>query len=257
MMRIYRWNAARARVGSTVAVALVGGGLLLTASNGIAAETTKRVEQKVRTILPVAASLPPAAPAAPDTPAPPPAPHAPLAPVAPEAPIAPPAPPVPPVPPTVAAPLANVSWSDDDGDQFVDTAEINRDIQESVREAQAEARAAAREAQSEALATAREAAAEARVAAREAVRVNPVVVTKNCPHGTPFMAKVSDDGHAKVYCGAFSPVDRAKMRKQMIASLEQARRSVAASLDDDWARRAREQALASIDREIARLKSEK
>jgi beta-lactamase regulating signal transducer with metallopeptidase domain len=253
MMRIYRWNAARARVGSTVAAALVGGGLLLTASNGIAAETTKRVEQKVRTILPVAAPLPPAAP---DTPAPP-APHAPLAPVTPEAPIAPPAPPAPPSPPSVAAPLVNVSWSDDDGDQFVDTAEMNRDIQESVREAQAEARAAAREAQSEALATAREAAAEARVAAREAVRVNPVVVTKNCPHGTPFMAKVSDDGHAKVYCGAFSPVDRAKMRKQMIASLEQARRSVAASLDDDWARRAREQALASIDREIARLKSEK
>jgi hypothetical protein len=107
------------------------------------------------------------------------------------------------------------------------------------------------------MAAAREAAAEARAAARETARVHPAVVTRNCPQGTPFMAKVSDDGHAKVYCGAFSPVDRAKMRQQMIASLEQARRSVAASLDDDWARRAREQALASLDREIARLKAEK
>jgi hypothetical protein len=43
----------------------------------------------------------------------------------------------------------------------------------------------------------------------------------------------------------------------VIASLEHARQSVAASLNDEWARRAREQALASIDREIARLKAEK
>jgi hypothetical protein len=82
-------------------------------------------------------------------------------------------------------------------------------------------------------------------------------MTRSCPQGTPFMAKVSDNGQAKVYCGAFSPVDRAKMRQQMIASLQQARSSVAASLNDDWARRAREQALASIDREIARLRAEK
>jgi hypothetical protein len=154
-------------------------------------------------------------------------------------------------------PLVSVSWSSDDSDRFVDAAAINREIQESVREAQMEARAAAREAQAEAMASAREAAAEARSAAREGARVHPMVVTRNCPQGTPFMAKVSDNGNARVYCGAFSRIDGAKMRQQMIASLEQARRSVAASLDDDWARRAREQALAGLDREIARLKAEK
>jgi beta-lactamase regulating signal transducer with metallopeptidase domain len=248
MMKIYRRNASRARLGSMIAAGLVGGGLMLTASNGIAAETTKQVEQKVRTILPVAAPLPPTAP---EAPLPPPTPRTPAAPVA------PPAPPVPPAPPTVAVPLVSVSWSSDDSDRFVDAAAINREIQESVREAQMEARAAAREAQAEAMASAREAAAEARSAAREGARVHPMVVTRNCPQGTPFMAKVSDNGNARVYCGAFSRIDGAKMRQQMIASLEQARRSVAASLDDDWARRAREQALAGLDREIARLKAEK
>jgi len=256
MMRIYRWNAARARVGSTVAAALVGGGLLLTASNGIAAETTKRVEQKVRTILPVAAPLPPAAPD--DVPVPPTAPRAPLAPSAPGAPVTPPAPPAPPAPPSVAAPLVNVSWSSDDRDQFVDAAEINRDVQESVREAQAEARAAAREAQSEAMAAAREAAAEAREAAR--IRAAHYVAgAGNCTQGVRGEIEIVDEQGRRSawHCGDGPKLDRAKMRKQMITSLEQARRSVAASLDDDWARRAREQALASIDREIARLKSEK
>jgi beta-lactamase regulating signal transducer with metallopeptidase domain len=235
MMRIYRWNAARARVGSTIAAALVGGGLLLTASNGIAAETTKRVEQKVRTILPVAAPEPPAAP---------------------DAPPVPPALPALPAVPAVPASLVSISWSSDGQDQMLDADDI-REIQESAREAQREAWAAAREAQADALADAREAAAEARASAREAVRAHPVTVTKNCPKGTPFMAKVSDDGHAQVLCGAFSPVDRAKLRKQIIASLEQTRASLAASLNDEWARRTRENALASIDREIARLKSEK
>jgi hypothetical protein len=131
-----------------------------------------------------------------------------------------------------------------------------REIQESAREARREALAAAREAQADAMEAARDAAAEAREAAREAVRVHPVVVTRNCPKGTPFMAKVSDDGNTQVLCGAYSPVDRAKLRRQIIASLEQTRASLAASLNDEWARRTREEALAGIDREIARLKSE-
>ncbi|MBA2918442.1 peptidase M56 [Sphingomonas sp. MAH-20] len=253
MMKIYRWNASRARLGSMIATGLVGGGLLLTASNGIAAETTKRVEQQVRTILPVAAPLPPVPPAAP------PAPHAavpPQAPAAPDAPPVPPALPALPAVPAVPASLVSISWSSDGQDQMLDADDI-REIQESAREAQREAWAAAREAQADALADAREAAAEARASAREAVRAHPVTVTKNCPKGTPFMAKVSDDGHAQVLCGAFSPVDRAKLRKQIIASLEQTRASLAASLNDEWARRTRENALASIDREIVRLKSEK
>ena len=67
MMKVYRWNAARTRAGSVVAAALVGGGLLLTASNGFAAETTKQVENKVRTVLApvVPAIAPPDAPEAP------------------------------------------------------------------------------------------------------------------------------------------------------------------------------------------------
>jgi hypothetical protein len=155
--------------------------------------------------------------------------------------------------------LVSISWSSDDGDpdQVVDTAQINRDIQESVREAQADAWAAAREAQVDAMASAREAAADAREAAHEAAHIRPVVITRDCAKGTPFMAKVSDNGQTKVYCGAFSAADKAKLRRQVIASLEHARQSVAASLNDEWARRAREQALASIDREIARLKAEK
>ena len=82
MMKVYRWNAARTRAGSVVAAALVGGGLLLTASNGFAAETTKQVENKVRTVLaPVVPAIAP--PDAPEAPA---APEAPLAPDAPAAP---------------------------------------------------------------------------------------------------------------------------------------------------------------------------
>lgn len=254
MMKVYRWNASRARLGSMIATGLVGVGLMLTASNGIAAETTKRVEQKVRTILPVAAPLPPAAPVARPAPL---APETAAAPTAPEAPIAPPAPPTPVAVPTAPAALMSVSWTSDDGDQVIDTAEMNRTIQESVREAQAEAREAAREAEADAREAARDAANDAREAVREAARVRPAVATRHCPAGAPFMAKVSDDGHAVVRCGAMSPVDKAKMRQQLIVSLEQARQSVAASLNDDWARRAREQALASIDREIARLKADK
>jgi beta-lactamase regulating signal transducer with metallopeptidase domain len=257
MMKIYRWNASRARLGTMIATGLVGGGLLLTASNGIAAETTKRVEQKVRTILPVAVPETP-----PEPPAPPPAPRAPLSPTAPAAPDAPLPPPPPPAMPAmpamppVPASLVSISWSSNGQDRMLDPDEI-REIQESAREARREALAAAREAQADAMEAARDAAAEAREAAREAVRVHPVVVTRNCPKGTPFMAKVSDDGNTQVLCGAYSPVDRAKLRRQIIASLEQTRASLAASLNDEWARRTREEALAGIDREIARLKSEK
>ena len=140
---------------------------------------------------------------------------------------------------------------------FVDAAAIDREVQDSVREAQRDAWEAAREAQREATASAREAAAEARVAAREAARAKKVIVTRSCPKATSIAVHTDDGGNAVVRCGAMSPEQRAKLRKQLIASLEQARTSVAASLDDDWARRAREQALASIDREIARLRAEK
>jgi beta-lactamase regulating signal transducer with metallopeptidase domain len=263
MMRVYRWNERRARLGSLIAAGLVGGGLMMTASNGIAAETTKKVEQQVRTalapVMPVVAPDAPPAPAAPAA-----APRAPAAPHAapvPEAPPAPPAAAAPVAPVAPAAPVAGlftVSWSQDqDDDAFVDTAAIHREVQQSVREAQREAMEAARDAQRDALDSAREAAAEARAAAREAARAHPAVMTRSCHKTTTIAVHTDDGGNAVVRCGAMSPEERAKMRRQLIASLEQARSSVAASLNDDWARRAREQALASIDREIARLKSER
>ena len=274
MMRVYRWNERRARVGGLIAAGLVGGGLMLTASNGIAAETTKRVEQQVRTVLaPVVPAVAVAAPAAPaPLPAAVPAPHAPsdvavpAAPVAPEAPV----PPVAPTAPVAAAPITaqmfSISWNSDDDQP--DRDEMERDARDAAREArreaqraawevQREAQDAAREAQLEAAAAGREAAAEARAAAREALRARPVIVSHGCTKATTIAVHSDDGGNAVVRCGAMSLADRAKMRRQLIASLEKARSSVAASLNDDWARRAREQALASIDREIARLKAER
>ena len=276
MMRVYRWNQRRARLGSMIAAGLVGGGLMLTASNGIAAETTKKVEQQVRTALaPVVPAVAPA-PAEPAAPAPTPVRHSasvphevpdvPAAPVAPAAPAAPVAPAAPQAPVAVAAVspvLWAASWTSDDQDQFADVAEARREAMEAAREARIEAEAAAREARQEAMEAAREAAAEAREQAREAaraaVKVRPAVIHGSCPKGsrTNITVHTDDGGNAVVRCGAMSVEERARMRRQLIASLEQARRSVAASLNDDWARQAREQALASIDREIARLKTAK
>jgi beta-lactamase regulating signal transducer with metallopeptidase domain len=51
MMASYRSDRRRGRAGALIAAGLVGSGLLLTASGGIAAETTKKVEEKVRTII--------------------------------------------------------------------------------------------------------------------------------------------------------------------------------------------------------------
>lgn len=260
MMRVYRWNAMRARIGSMVAVGLVGGGLLLTASNGLAAETTKKVEEQVRTALApvVPAVAPPAAPLPPDPPAAPPAPQAPRAP---ETPPAPPAP--------VHAGTSFAFWSDEDRDNFVDAAAINREAQAEIRAAQAEARAeaaaAAREARADAAQAAREAnaalrehAVEIRMAQREAMRARPVVVTKACPENVPVMMKASDNGRVMIRCTNFQPIDQAKLRAQIIHSLEEARASVAASLNaEDVGRRTREAALAGIDRELARLRAEK
>jgi beta-lactamase regulating signal transducer with metallopeptidase domain len=268
MMRVYRWNERRARIGSMIAAGLVGGGLMLTASNGIAAETSKKVEAQVRTALaPVVPAVTPEAPPSPTVPVTAKAPAAPRAAPAPEAPPASPSVAAPVAPVAPAAPVAGlftVSWTQDQDEGFVDAAAINREVQQSVREAQRDALEAARDAQRDAMDAARdaqrdamEAAAEARASAREAARVYPAVMSRSCPKTTTIAVHSDDGGNAVVRCGAMSPAERAKMRKQLIASLEQARTSVAASMNDDWARRAREQALASIDREIARLRAQK
>lgn len=254
MMKVYRWNAARTRAGSAVAALLVGGGLLLTASNGFAAETTKQVEAKVRTVLaPVVPAIAP-----PDMPEVPPAPDAP--PPVPAIPAhvvrighvsdVPPIPPLPPVPPVPAVPPAPRYHA------YVDGAAISRQVNAEVRAAQAEAMASAREAHVEAMEAARQARADARVAERQAMRTRPTVVTGACSENVPVMMKENGDRQVMIRCTNFQPIDQAQLRRTIIASLEGARRSVAASLNDDTMRRAREEALAGIDREIARLRSE-
>jgi beta-lactamase regulating signal transducer with metallopeptidase domain/vacuolar-type H+-ATPase subunit H len=288
MMKIYRWDAARTRAGSLVATALVGGGLLLTASNGFAAETTKKVEDRVRTVL--APVVPMIAP--PDVPEAPVAPDAPLPPAPPPVPThfamvdgVAPVPPVPPVPPVASArpvpavrpvPALPRYSGYIDRETQEDIRQAQREAAQAAREAQQEAAQAAREAQQEAAQAAREAqqeaqqaareaqaelrehAAEIRMAQREAMRASPIVMTKACSDNVPVMMSQHGDRQVMIRCTNFQPVDHAKLRMQMISSLQEARASVADSLDDqDINRRARAAALAGIDREIARLKAER
>lgn len=269
MMKNYRWNATRTRTGSLVAAALVGSGLLLTASNGLAAETTKKMENQVRTVL---------APVVPVI-APPAAPEAPVAPEAPAAPApvtrlamlhdVPPVPPVPPVapvpavrpiPPVPPVPAYNGYLSDRDREE-IRQAQI--EARQAAREAQLEAAQAAREARLEAAQAAREAsadarehAAEMRMAQREAMRARPIVVARACSQNVPIMMQASDKGQVMIKCTNFEPIDKAALRRTIIASLEDARKSIIASFDEDWSRTTRAQALAGIDREIARLRAE-
>ena len=268
MMKNYRWNATRTRNGSLVAAALVGGGLLLTASNGFAAETTKKMEDKVRTVL--APVVPVIAPVA--APEALPAPDAPAAPAAVtrlamlhDVPPVPPAAPVPPVPPARAVPPVPPMPAD----RYMsarDREEIRQaqaEARQEAHEAQLEAAQAAREARLEAAQLAREASADARVRAsearmaqREAARVRPIVVTKACSENVPIMMSERGDRQVMIKCTNFEPIDKMALRRTIIASLEDARKSIVASFDDDWSRTARAQALSGIDREIARLRAE-
>lgn len=252
MMKVYRWNAARARAGSAVAALLVGGGLLLTASNGFAAETTKKVEDKVRTALApvVPAIAPPDAPDAPplpDTPPPPPAVPAHATHIAYGDDVAPvpPIPPVPPVAPAYAPRAVPAIPPVPRYHGYVDGDAISRQVNAEVRASQAEAMAAAREARAAAM-----------QAAREAMRARPIVKTGACAENVPVMVREDGDRQVMVRCTNFQPIDQAELRRTIVASLIQARRTVAESLSEDLGRHARDEALAGLDREIARLKSE-
>ncbi len=190
MMKSHRVDPARARLGGLIAVGLVGGGLLLTASGGIAAETSRQVEEQVRTVL--APVVPALAPDAPD------APPALIAPVSaadaptrlallhphPDAPIPPappaaPAPPVPPAPPAMvdidtaaiarSASAAAAAAARAAG-EAVDEAEIHREVQAELRREMAEARREMAEAHREAVQEAEEARREAAIDRREALR---------------------------------------------------------------------------------------
>jgi bla regulator protein blaR1 len=243
MMKVYRWNETRARAGSLIAAALVGGGLLLTASNGIAAETSAKVEEQVRTALaPVVPALAPVAPPAP------------LAPVAPAAPVqvamlhphpdapTPPTPPTPPLPPEIDidvdgfvsavqvdhaaiarhASAAAVAAARAAG-EVVDQAEIQREVQEELRRELSEAR---REALQEAQEARREALRDAAEARREAARGRAMVVSRSCPPNHKISVQVDGDKQM-VRCLGWSEKDKAEFRRTMIASLQSARASIA------------------------------
>lgn len=273
MMKSYRPNVARARAGSMIAAGLVGGGLLLTASGGIAAETSKKVEAEVREVLaPVVPALAPIAPAAPVAPAPAPDPVEPveLAMVGhphPEPPV-PPAAAVPPTPPVPPMPRIDV---DVDGDEIAREvreamAEARRDIAEAQREARQEAQEARREALREAAEARREGeearreGAQARADAARARALAQVRVARvQCAQGTHKVNVEIDDGREThvVRCVGWSKEEAANMRRTMLVSLQRARAGIVAMDHRHMPEHAREQALQSIDRQIERLREGK
>jgi bla regulator protein blaR1 len=262
MMKSYRVDPRRARLGTLMASSLVGGGLLLTASGGIAAETSKEVEQQVRTALaPIVPALAPEAPLAPP---------APLAPVAAPAKVElamlhphpePPVPPVAAVPPVPPVPPVHVD---------IDQDEINREVREAMEEARRdveEARRDAEEARREALQEAAEArrealqgAAEARREAARARALARVQVAKlQCANGTHKVNVEIDDGRKThtVRCVGWSEKEQVEFRRTMLAGLQSARASIASMDRRHMPEHAREQALSSIDRQIERLREGK
>lgn len=291
MMKTYRANPKRARIGGLIASGLVGGGLLLTASGGIAAETSKEVEQQVRTALaPIVPAL-----------APEPAPWAPLAPAAPVAsadtnekielamlhphpdPVTAPVPPVPPSPPAPPAPAINI---DVDGivrhasaaaaaaaraaGESVDHEEIAREVREAVQEARREAAEAQREAaetRRQAFAEAAEARREGELArlaaararseasrARAAARTNIRFDSREHCGSGGTRVHIDDNGSKTVTCLGWSEKDKADMRRTMLISLKNARVSIVSMDHRHLPEHAREQALQSIDRQIERLR---
>jgi beta-lactamase regulating signal transducer with metallopeptidase domain len=292
MMKNYHRDPARARLGGMIAAGLVGGGLLLTASGGIAAETSKEVEEQVRTALaPIVPALAPEVPPAPPVS------------VAPAAPPATPAkvqlamlhphpePPIAPVPPVAPVPHVRVD---------VDGYEIDREVREAMEEARrevGEAQREAAEARREALQEAaearreaeqdrREALRDAEEARREAHRAREDARTRYRAHSQDILARTraeaararsqarvamatckdsratmvqvnSDRGRSMVRCLGWSDKDKAEFRRTMIASLQSARSSIASMNRRHMPEHAREQALESLDRQIERLREGK
>lgn len=236
MMTSYRPQRERARLGVLVASMLVGGGLLLTASGGIAAETTRTVERKVRTAL----LVPPAPPA----PIAPPAAAAPVAPRAPAAPRTAPTPPTPPTPPSEA----------DLPDPQAIHAEVMAETEKAMAEADADIAAAT--AQLNAIDF-----KEIEIATREAGKAveRTRIMMRRCGKDKPVVVREmrGDASAMLVTCDGAGQIDRAAMRARIIGALEQARTGIARGLDDAWARTARENALAAIDRKLAELRAQK
>lgn len=277
MMKVYRWNETRARAGSLIAAGLVGGGLLLTASNGIAAETSAKVEEQVRTALaPVVPSLAPLAQFAPvatpaslapdEAPAPVelamlhPHPDAPVPPV-------PPVPPTPPAPPEIHIDVDGIIASAQVGHGEIQREvqeELRRELAEARREASQEAAEARREALQEAAEARREALREAAEARREGAqaraeaaraRAHAQAAVRACPASHKVSVQVDGDKHM-VRCLGWSEKDKAEFRRTMIASLQSARASIKSMDSRHMPRAAQKSALESLDRQLERLRSE-
>jgi hypothetical protein len=257
MMASYRADGRRTRIGALIATALVGTGLLLTASGGIAAETTKSVETKMRTVLgrttPTArvtdAPAPIAAPAAPD---------APWAPAAPQ-------PPAPPQPGKAHATAFRFDHAGMHESLSAIGAEAAAEARAAVAAAMAETHAgdAHRIAWTEVHARMPEIRAEVARARAEAARAGHEghqIVMNNCGKRNAVVMRSDAPGQRTlvVRCGdQLSAEDRAEMRAEMIQSLEEARSNLAENLSDDWARKARETALAAIDQKLEELRAQK
>lgn len=278
--RLLMMRDARERmlVGRALAVAIVGGGLALTASGGIAAEKTREVESSVRGAVVektamLQASVVPEAPLASEAPQPPVAPPAPAAPVAAGATV-PPVPPVPTTPPASRVEWHSQAWKGD-------VEEARREAMREAAIAQHEAAMAQREAMLEAGLARREAMREAAMAQREAlrathdtrkamaeaVRVERRVVVlkaseaeckgKDAANETVESRTSTGNGkkeHVIVTRICMPAIDAVKIREHQISALSSARAGLSAA--SELSSEQRKQALASIDAQLARLKQQ-
>lgn len=276
MMKTYRPDPARTRAGGMIAAGLVGGGLLLTASGGIAAETSKKVEAEVREALaPVVPALAPVALPATVTPVE--APAAVAAPAklqlamaghphpAPDVAAVPPGLPVPSI-----SPVPNVHLDIDHDEIARDVRESMEEVRREAAEAQREAAQARREAYREAQEARREALQEAEEARREGARARAEaararalakvkVARVQCAQGTHKVNLEIDDGHGThvVRCAGWSRDEASHMRQTMLAALQSARASIVAMDHRHMPEHARMEALRSVDSQIERLREGK
>lgn len=261
MMGMKERSPARIRAGGALAAVLVSGGLALTASGGLAAETTREAAEQVQTAVvdkvekvaavapkPIQVAL--AIPAAPPAPAPLPA----LAPPAPPPALLHPHPEVAPLPPGT-----------------IDHEAIRESV-EAALEASAESREAAMEAAAEARA---EAFAKAHERAwseadRKRIRVlqtrtlafAPRVIRRECrSKDQPVISKHERvDGKKRdvlIVCTNFQPISREQQIGMELNALRSARDSIAMMDDDSMPADGRRNALAAIDRRIEELSSKR
>lgn len=273
-LRMMRDAPERTLIGRALAVTLVGGGLALSASGGIAAETTREMENTVRSAVVEKTAMLQAAvtPALPEPPLPPEAPAAPEAPVAPDAPVPPvppvaPAPPVPPVPPSemtewqreaeAARREALADAAETRREALAEAAEAHREALAEAEDAQREAAEARREALREAEEARREAMAQARTVQAEARRHMSAIRVSHgkCEGKREVVESTVDagDGARKHIIRVCVPrVDPDAMRAIQVQALTSARASVASTTG--LSTQERKHALASIDAQLVILR---